>query len=185
MTARHRMVRTLLWSAILLLSACVTINIYFPAEKVETVAGEIVEEIRGPDEDMEKEEENTADKKQGFFGSKPVFASLVATAYAQEVTEVSNPTIRGLKDRMKARFPQLKPWYQKGVLTEGNDGFVKMGSTQQLGIKDKSAVRNLTAAENKDREQLYREVAKALNIDASQVDKVAGIFAKEWQKSVR
>jgi hypothetical protein len=27
-------------------------------------------------------------------------------------------------------------------------------------------------------------VAKALNIDASQVDRVAGIFAKEWQKSV-
>ena len=28
--------------------ACVTVNIYFPAEKVESVAGEIVHDIRGP-----------------------------------------------------------------------------------------------------------------------------------------
>ncbi len=185
MTASHRMFRVTVFSAILLLFACVTINIYFPAEKVETVAGEIVEEIRGPDSEKEKEEENTADEKQGFYGSKPLFASLVSTAYAQEVTEVSNPTIRGLKERMKARYPQLKPWYQKKVLTEGDDGYVKLGATQGLGIKDKSAVRNLVSAENKDREQLYRAVAKALNIDSGQVDKVATIFAKEWQKSIQ
>jgi len=185
MTARHRTIRIMAFSAILLIFACVTINIYFPAEKVETVAGEIVEEIRGPESEDEKKEENTAGEKQGFFGGKPVFASLVSTAYAQEVTQVSNPTIRGLKDRMKERFPQLKPWYASRVLTEGDDGYVQLGDDQGLGIKEKSAVRNLLAAENKDREQLYREVAKALNIDAGQIDKVAAIFAKEWQKSIR
>ncbi|MBT3259524.1 MAG: hypothetical protein HN366_24170, partial [Deltaproteobacteria bacterium] len=31
----------------LMIFACVTINIYFPAEQVESVAGEIVDEIRG------------------------------------------------------------------------------------------------------------------------------------------
>ena len=185
MTVNHRAFRIMAFFGILLPFACVTINIYFPAEKVETVAGEIVEEIRGPDADKGKEDENTADEKQGFYGDKPFYASLVSTAYAQEVTEVSNPTIRGLKDRMKARFPQLKPWFQKGVLTEGDDGFVKLGTTNDLGIKDKSAVRNLLSAENNDREQLYREVAKALSIDPGQVDKVAAIFAKEWQKSIR
>ncbi len=185
MTASHRMFRIMVFSAILLIFACVTINIYFPAEKVETVAGEIVEEIRGPDAEKEKENENAGDRKQGFTGTGPVLASLVSTVYAQEVTEVSNPSIRGLKQRMKERYPQLKPWYQKGVLTEGDDGFVQLGDTQALGIKDRGAVRNLVAAENKDREQLYREVAQALNIDPGQVDKVAAIFAKEWQKSVK
>ena len=185
MTVSQRAFRVMVFCGILLLFACVTINIYFPAEKVETVAGEIVEEIRGPESDKDKEDENKADEKQGFYGSKPLVASLVSAAYAQEVTEISNPTIRGLKDRMKARYPQLKPWYQKGVLAEADDGFVKLATTQGLGIKDKSAVRNLVSAENKDRQQLYREVAKALGIDSSQVDKVASIFAKEWQKSVR
>jgi uncharacterized protein YdbL (DUF1318 family) len=54
-----------------------------------------------------------------------------------------------------------------------------------MDIKDKRTLRNLVSAENKDRRQLYSEVAKALNIDPAQVDKVAAIFAKEWQKSVR
>lgn len=185
MSASHRRFRILVFSAIFLIFACVTINIYFPAEKVETVAGEIVEDIRGSDEQKKKEDDNAASEKQGFTGSKPVFASLVSAAHAQEVTEVSNPTIRSLKDRMKARYPQLKPWYGKKVLAEGDDGFVQLGPTQGLDIKEKREVRNLAAAENKDREALYREVAKALNIDPGQVDKVAAIFAKEWQKSVQ
>ena len=46
----------------------------------------------------------------------------------------------------------------------------------------------LVDAENRDRKTLYVEVAKALKvhpIDSAQIDKVAKIFAKEWQKSVR
>jgi|GEM_PF-4973814 len=42
-------------------------------------------------------------------------------------------------------------------------------------------VHKITLAENKNRKQLYREVAKSLNIDPSQVDRVARVFAKEWQ----
>ena len=34
-------------ASLLPILACVTINIYFPAEKVEAVAGEIVNEVRG------------------------------------------------------------------------------------------------------------------------------------------
>ena len=185
MTASHRMIRILVCTAIFLIFACVTINIYFPAEKVETVAGEIVEEIRGPESEGEDEEENTADKKQGFFGRKPLLVSLFSVAIAQDVTGVSNPTIRSLKDRMKARYAQLKPWYRKAVLKEGDDGFVKIDQSGKLTMKEKSAVRKLVKAENKDRQQLYQEVAKALKIDSGQIDKVAAIFAKEWQKSVK
>jgi len=35
------------------------------------------------------------------------------------------------------------------------------------------------------RKQLYEEVAKALKIDLSQVNRVGEIFAKEWQKPTR
>ena len=37
-------------------------------------------------------------------------------------------------------------------------------------------------AENKDRARLYSEVAKAMDIDLSQVNRIAEIFAKEWKK---
>ncbi|MBW1802225.1 MAG: DUF1318 domain-containing protein [Deltaproteobacteria bacterium] len=160
------------------LFACVTINIYFPAEKVESVAGEIVDEIRGRDSGGEKKspEGNSSVFRRTLFAFSP------ATAWAEDVTSVSNPTIRALKGRMKGRFARMKPYYQKGLLKEGGNGYVSIGSTAGLGLKEKRDLKSLVDAENNDRRTLYKEVAKALKIDSSQVNKVAQIFAKEWQK---
>jgi hypothetical protein len=165
-------------TAVLFVFACVTINIYFPAEKVESVAGEIVEDIRGP------AGETPPGDQSSFLRS--AFASLrVSPAWAEEATTVSNPTIRALKESMRNRYASLKPYYQKGFLTEGDNGLVSIKRTEGLGLKEQRDLNNLVSAENKDRQALYREVAKALKIDPSQVNRVAEIFAKEWQKSVR
>ena len=163
----------------LLVFSCVTINIYFPAEKVESVAGEIVDEIR---------DRKTSEKKSSLNNPKKSFAQAIrlalcpSIAWAQDVKDVSNPTIRALKQKMKTRYNQMKPFYQKGILKEGNDGYVSIGDSKALGLKDKRDLNNLVSAENNDRKTLYAEVAKALKIDPSQINKVAEIFAKEWQK---
>ena len=156
--------------------ACVTINIYFPAEKVESVAGEIVDEIRS---------QKPAGKESGLFFRKAVMALISPCAWAEEPLTVSNPTIRSLKDRMKARYSQMWPYYEKGMLKEQSNGYVALGNAAGLGLKEKQALTSLVSAENSDRQRLYAEVAKALNIDPGQVDRVAQIFAKEWQKPVR
>jgi uncharacterized protein YdbL (DUF1318 family) len=173
----------LFWTAIpglmIFVFACVTINIYFPAEKVESVAGEIVNEIRGP----EKEKSPKGD--QSLLLKKVVLALSISKAWAQDVTTVSNPTIRALKEKLKANYAQMKPYYNKGMVREGNNGYVSVGNTGGLGLKEKRDLNSLVEAENRYRQQLYAEVAKALNIDSSQINKVAEIFAKEWQKSVR
>ena len=181
MQSNSRVFRVVFFVALLLVGACVTINIYFPAEKVESVAGEIVDDIRGP---RPENQQDSDPKRQGFFRGRALLASLVPDAWAQDATTVSNPAIRELKDRMKTRYAQLKPWFANGVLQEGNDGFVAIAQTNNLGLKDKGTVRNLVTAENNDRQNLYREVAKALNIDPSQTGRIAEIFAKEWQKSL-
>ncbi|NNG08195.1 MAG: DUF1318 domain-containing protein [Desulfobacteraceae bacterium] len=165
--------------------ACVTINIYFPAEKVESVAGDIVNDIRGP---RSGEEEKPQGSDQNSLLQKTLLALSPSPAWAQEVTTVSNPTIRALKQRMRSRFNQMKPYYQKGTLKEGNNGYVSLGQTSGLGLKEKRDLNALVDAENRDRKTLYVEVAKALKvhpIDSAQINKVAEIFAKEWQKSVR
>ena len=159
--------------------ACVTINIYFPAEKVESVAGDIVDEIRGR-KNVEKGKSKEGDKDSYLRKTFLVFAP--SLAWAQDVTAVSNPTIRALKEKMKGRYAQLKPYYQKRMLKEGGNGYVSFGNIKGLGLKEKRDLKNLVDAENKDRETLYKEVAKALKIDASQINKIAEIFAKEWQK---
>jgi len=161
------------------LVACVTINIYFPAEKVESVAGDIVDEIRG-----RSGEEGTSGKtgaKESLLHRIRIVVG-VGPAWADEVTEISNATIRALKDRMKARYQQLSAFYSKGLISEGNDGYLQMKDLGSLGLKEKRDLTSLVDAENKDRKALYNEVAKALNIDPSQVDRIAKIFAKEWQK---
>ena len=181
MQSYNQVVRILFFVSFLLVGACVTINIYFPAEKVESVAGEIVDDIRGP---RPEEQQNSGGKTQGFLSGRSLLASLVTVAWAQDATTVSNAAIRELKERMKIRYAQLKPWFANGVLSEGNDGFVATVNTNSLGLKEKSTVRNLVTAENNDRKNLYREVAKALNIDPSQTGRIAEIFANEWQKSL-
>ena len=168
-------------SCIIILFACVTINIYFPAEKVESVAGEIVDEIRGQDEGVK--EKSPGDQKDSFL-HKIRLALSPSVVYAQEAVEVSNPTIRALKDMMKARYAQMKPYFENGMLKEGGNGYVSLGATGGLGLKEKRDLNALVDAENKDRRRLYEEVAKALNIDPGQVNKIAEIFAKEWQKTV-
>ena len=182
MQRNRQLLRTLVFLVVLSVGACVTINIYFPAEKVESVAGEIVDDIRGTSPDKK---ETPAEQPQGRIGRGTIYAALVPVAAAQDVTAVSNPTIRSLKQSMKNRFPQMRPWFGKGVLKEGDDGYVAVANEGALSVREKGTVRNLVAAENKDRQALYQEVAKALNIDPGQTDRVAAIFAKEWQKSLK
>jgi len=167
--------------ALIALFACVTINIYFPAEKVESVAGDIVNDIRG----KKPEQKGNQSRIQEGFSFKVRLVLSPASAWAQDVTTVSNPTIRALKEKMKARFQALKPYYQKGALKEGNNGYLSAADTGGLNLKEKRDLNGLVDAENSDRRTLYSEVAKALKIDPGQVDRIAGIFAKEWQKPVR
>jgi hypothetical protein len=167
--------------AMITLLACVTINIYFPAEKVESVAGDIVNDIRGKKPDQKGDQS----KNDGAFLPEIRIAFSLSSAWAEDVTTVSNPTIRALKEKMKARFHALKPYYQKGALKEGDNGYLSVAKTGDLNLKEKRDLNGLVDAENSDRNTLYSEVAKALKIDPGQIDRIAEIFAKEWQKPVR
>lgn len=163
---------------LLLALACVTINIYFPAEKVKSVADKIVDEIRGPEKKGAPKPEQNSSLLRWLAGLA------VAEAWAEEVTTVENATIRELKTRMKARYPQTRLYYRKGILQEGDDGYVRLVSGKGLSLKEKRLLKGLVAAENRDRKALYEEVARALQIDPSQVGRVAEIFAKEWKETL-
>ncbi|MFO7784503.1 MAG: DUF1318 domain-containing protein [Thermodesulfobacteriota bacterium] len=174
--------KTLRVSSLVLLCtllACVTINIYFPAEKVETVAQDIVDDVRG--REGAKDAPSEIEEKESFFQLIRICLS-PGIAWAQDATEVSNATIRALKERMKGRYQQMKPFYDKGLIKEGDDGYLSTGDLGSLGLREKRDLNSLVDAENQDRKALYQEVAKALEIDPGQVDRVGKIFAKEWQK---
>ena len=159
--------------------ACITVNIYFPEATVKQAAEEIVDEIRKKDADKSGQE---AVKKLASLPEAAPF-SLVPAAYAQEATSVSTPAIRALKEAMKNRFPALKPYFDAGNVGETNKGMLEVRDEAGLNLQAKAALRNLVKDENGDRTKLYAEVAKSLNIEASQIERIQKIFAESWIKS--
>jgi uncharacterized protein YdbL (DUF1318 family) len=153
--------------------ACITVNIYFPEATVKQAAAEIVDEIRKTDAEKKAPDALTAFPPSASF-------SLVTAAYAQEATSVSTPAIRALKESMKNRFPSLKPYFDGGNIGETNKGFLDVRDEAGLNLQAKAALRNLVRDENGDRTKLYGEVAKALNIEASQIERIQKIFAENW-----
>ena len=153
--------------------ACITINIYFPEATVRQAAEEIVDEIRKTDEEKKPPDALTACPEAAPF-------SLVPAAYAQEATSVSTPAIRALKEAMKKRFVSLKPYFNGGNIGETNLGMIDIRSEAGLTLQDKAALRKLVKAENDDRTDLYAEVAGALDIENSQIERIQKIFAENW-----
>ncbi len=156
--------------------ACITVNIYFPEATVKRTAEEIVDEIRKQEE--QKKDGGSRTELQPLPGSSSF--TLVPAAFAQEETNVSTPAIRALKETMKKRFVELKPYFGGGNIGETNNGLLEIRDEAGFDLKTKAALRKLVKDENGDRMKLYAEVAKALNIEASQVARVQKIFAESW-----
>ncbi len=169
---------------ILFCFSCLTINIYFPEAEVQKAAEEIVNEIRKEAEEKEKKDKDALMTEiDPMMGSGGESFSLVPSPYAQEeVTEVTTPKIRALIQSMKERFPKIKPFFEKGNIGEGNDGFIHIRNETGLNLKEKSTLRSLHKEENNDRKNLYAEVAKAKDIKSSQIEKIQGVFAQKWIK---
>ncbi len=167
-------------AALAFVAACITVNIYFPEATVKKTAEEIVEEIRQKEAAKEENQVPRGTVSRAPFRLLSLFA---APAYAQEATTVSTPAIRALKKSMKDRFPALKPYFDGGNIGESNMGLVDIRGEAGLDLKAKAALRKLVKDENGDRMKLYAEVAKSLNIEAGQVERVQKIFAESWIKS--
>jgi len=158
--------------------ACVTINIYFPAEEVRNAADKIVNEVWGerPEDKAPPTPVPGKDSPQGSlwktFGPD--------SAYAAQDINVSTPEIRAIKEAMKKRAAKLLPFLDSGNVGIGLDGFLEVRSTEGLGLKDVAGVKRLVSEENDDRLQLYREIARANGLPG-QEDQVQAIFAESWR----
>ena len=173
------MLRKISFPLIFLLSACVTVNIYFPAAAVERAADQIVKETwGGPEEPVKKEEPRSSLMRPTTVARLFVF---VGEASAQEADiNVSNPAIRALKDSIKNRSGSIKPFMDRSNVGITRDGLLTVRTTEGLNLKERAEVQQLVEAENRDREALYLEIAKANNIAQESVPKIKTIFAKSW-----
>ena len=170
----------------LVLAACVTINVYFPAAEAQEAAEEFVEKVLGEEvEGGGTEPENpqaALAPSRGF----DVLSLFISSAHAQEVDiTIKTPAIQAIQARMEQRFQSsLQPHFDSGALGFGKDGLIVLRDATKVGLKDRVAVNQLVADDNRDRNAVYREIAVA-NGHPEWESQIRETFAKQWVTSAR
>jgi uncharacterized protein YdbL (DUF1318 family) len=179
------LVSSLLLGGLLVLGACVTINVYFPAAEAQEAAEEFVEKVLGEDEvappaDANPQSSIAPRHARGFS----VLDLLIAPAAAQGVDiTIRTPAIQAIQDRMAARFQGgMQAHFDSGALGFGNDGRVVLRDAAKVALKDRVAVNQMVAEENRDRDAVYREIAVA-NGHPEWEQQIRETFAKQWVDS--
>lgn len=173
-----------------LLASCVTINIYFPAAAAEKAADRIIEDVWGPEiapvEETESSEENQSTLDQPSHSEKlaiQVLNWLVSPAMAAEANlNISSPAINTIQSKMKKRHNQLKAYYDSGAVGLTANGLITVRDAKAIALKDRNTVKSLVADENKDRNALYAEIARANGHPEWQAD-IQATFASRWVKN--
>lgn len=169
----------------LLLTACVTINVYFPAVAAERAADRIIQDVWGdqpPRPPADAGEPSSALPPEARFGALAYRALelLVPPAAAQQADiDISSPAIRKLTAAMEARHGQLKPYYDSGAIGLTGDGLIDVRDQAAVPLPERNRVRKLVADENADRNALYREIAVA-NQHPEWEGQIRATFARRW-----
>lgn len=178
------------WLALIALSllalvACITINVYFPEEAIKDLSQQIEAEVEQQAAGEAAPVEPTPTQTPAAAGGSPLaaFLSLGATnAWAAEeevaAPEITNPAIRTIIASRAARLSALNGWKASGVIGENNQGLVEARSLDAVpGLKERADVQRLIRDENADREQLYREIAAAKNVELSLLPRIRETYA--------
>lgn len=173
---------------VVVLTACVTVNIYFPAAAAEQAAEQIVEDVLGKPA-AAPPQAPTGDRGSMVNPARhpliTVFDWLVPPARAATPNfDIDTPAIRQIQGRMKARNSDLTPFYASGAAGFGNDGLVKVRDSAVVSLRDRTRFNKLVETENADRRALYREIAKANGHPEWESD-VRTVFARKWIEKAR
>ncbi len=182
-------------AATLLLSACVTINVYFPAAEAKEAAKEFVEKV------IQEGTPAPAAQPQGgggmamlerrieidLSGVDPWALVGIGSARAQAAPDITikTPAIQAIQSRMEARFnASLRAGFDSGALGFTSDGLITVRDPSKVELKDRVALNSAVADDNRDRKAVYREVAVA-NGHPEWEDQIRGVFARQWAASAR
>ncbi|MEO5629336.1 MAG: YdbL family protein [Thermomonas sp.] len=178
----------------LVLSACVTINVYFPAAEAKAAAREFVEKVID-----EADSSQIKDSRGGGMAMQlrrfdfdtsrfdPWALIGIGSARAQTAPDISikTPAIQAIQSRMESRFGStLRSGFDAGALGFTEDGLISVRDAGKLELKDRVAMNAAVADDNRDRKAVYREVAVA-NGHPEWESQIRNVFAKQWVESAR
>src|SRR5690625_5181151 len=153
-------------AAVLVLTACVTINVHFPAVEAREAAREFVDDVIG--RPAEADEEMMLPGDPGGMAAvrerlDPLALLGIGAAHAQapDIT-IRSPAIDAIRARMRDRFRNtLRPHFDSGALGFGRDGSVQVRNAGSIPLSERVAVNQAVADQNRDARAGYREIAVA------------------------
>ena len=182
--------------AAVLVTACVTINVYFPAAEAREAARQFVDKVIG------EEPQPSTPVEDGDGGPSAVLDPVswrqlasrvdlyalvgIGSAHAQspDIT-IKTPAIQAIQARMAARFDStLRAGFDAGALGFASDGTIVVRDASKLELRDRVKIQQAVAEDNRDRNAVYREVAVA-NGHPEWEAQIRQVFAKQWIASAR
>jgi uncharacterized protein YdbL (DUF1318 family) len=174
---------------ICLLTACVTVNVYFPAAAAEQAADKIIDKVTG--QTGAAQPQNTTTPPTSYAAPEKTPILLVAAgrvldllipaanAQANANLDISSPEIRAVTASMQQRFGQLEKYFASGAVGLTADGLIEVRDQNAAPLAERAVVKRLVAEDNADRKTLYSEIAKANGHPEWEAD-IRKTFARRW-----
>lgn len=186
--------------AAVMLTACVTINVYFPAAEAKEAAKEFVEKVIGdqplmPTPEAPKEggkpggsASTRGGLEWGQLASRIDWLSLagIGSAHAQSPDiSIKTPAIQAIQSRMAQRFDgQLRAHFDSGALGFASNGTVAVRDASKIPLSDRVGVNQAVADQGRDSAAVYREIAVANNHPEWEAQ-IRQVFARQWVDSAK
>lgn len=167
---------------LLFVAACVTINVYFPAEAAVKAADRIILDVYGEQPAAPVtpvEPQSRLHSNEARFSRHALLDWFISPASAEADLSVNTPAIQQLTASMEARHKQLAPYYTSGAIGMTVDGDITLHDQKLVPLQERNAVKSLISKENSDRGALYKEIANANGHPEWEAD-IRSTFAKRW-----
>jgi uncharacterized protein YdbL (DUF1318 family) len=102
-----------------------------------------------------------------------------AEAQGSPNLDVSGPEIRAVTASMQQRFGQLQKYFQSGAIGLTADGLISVRDQNDVPLAERAVVTRLVTEDNRDRETLYAQLAKANKHPEWEPD-IRRTFARRW-----
>src|SRR5688500_13116505 len=133
--------------ASLLVAACVTINVYFPAAAADKAADQFINDVTGGSKGTTPPQSYIQEQPDYLLAAVgDLMYALVPAAHAQDAEaalNVSSPAVSRIKSSMAARFPELEKFFASGAVGLTKDGLIEVRDINSVALPDRATVKRL------------------------------------------